>query len=235
MSADAFAHVAHHGDKLSGWRRSRSPRECARFSAHDHHRRRDLQAWRSAPTNHPRLRRLAPDFWVFLCLGLRDVLLRHSLPRGRDLERGGAADRGRLRGSSCRWRCSFHSRGRGHPASLHLVQPGRDAGSGEKLIAKEATSPRISSSHEPLLLGLWSFFSWYFVRNSTRRTRPAIRAHGRISSSRGVHRDVRASRSRWRPSTCSCRSSRPWYSTIFGVYAWAGLWQAGLGRSPSWL
>jgi hypothetical protein len=78
-------------------------------------------------------------------------------------------------------------------------------------------------------LALWTFFSWFFVRNSTKQDET---------------RDVTVSRTNVKyaavfiltfaitftvASFDMLMSLEPtWYSTIFGVYCWAGLWESGL-------
>jgi hypothetical protein len=80
-----------------------------------------------------------------------------------------------------------------------------------------------------VILAIWSLFSWYLVRNSTRQD---------------VSRDPSISKSSLKASAAFIvifavtvtvasfdflMSLEPtWYSTIFGVYCFAGLWQAGL-------
>ncbi len=80
-----------------------------------------------------------------------------------------------------------------------------------------------------IILTVWSIFSWYFIRNSTRQDKSE---------------DPKLSKASIRASSAFIlifaltvtlvafdllMSLEPtWYSTIFGVYCFAGLWQSGL-------
>jgi hypothetical protein len=78
-------------------------------------------------------------------------------------------------------------------------------------------------------LALWSLFSWYFVRNSTRQdqtrdprlTRSSAKAAAIFVPIFAITLTI--------ASFDMLMSLEPlWFSTMFGVYCFAGLWQAGL-------
>ena len=80
-----------------------------------------------------------------------------------------------------------------------------------------------------IFLAIWCGFAWYFVRNSTRQdqsgdpklTKASIRASSAFLLVFALTVTL--------ASFDFLMSLEPtWYSTIFGVYCFAGLWQAGL-------
>ncbi len=80
-----------------------------------------------------------------------------------------------------------------------------------------------------VILGLWCLFSWHFVRNSIRQdqtgdlnlTRSSIKASAVFILLFALTVTI--------AGFDLLMSLEPtWYSTIFGVYCFAGLWQAGL-------
>jgi hypothetical protein len=80
-----------------------------------------------------------------------------------------------------------------------------------------------------LYLGIWCLFSWYFVRNSLRQDQtrdPALTLASRRVS--GVFILVFALTLTLAGFDLLMSLEPTWYSTIFGVYCFAGLWQSGL-------
>ena len=118
----------------------------------------------------------------------------------------------------------------GIPKLYIWSSPAATQGAGAKLIAKGGyLSSNLFVIRNLLFLALWSFFSWLFVRNSTKQdlTRdPALtRRNLKISAIFIVTFALTFTLA----SFDLLMSLEPtWYSTIFGVYCWAGLWQSGL-------
>jgi hypothetical protein len=78
-------------------------------------------------------------------------------------------------------------------------------------------------------LALWSFFSMYFVRNSTKQDETRDPALTRKNLKVSAVFLVTFALTFTLAAFDFLMSLEPtWYSTIFGVYAWAGLWQSGL-------
>lgn len=80
-----------------------------------------------------------------------------------------------------------------------------------------------------LILALWSVFAWYFRRNSLRQDETGdvslTRANGRAAPIFVLLFALTATMAAFD----LLMSLEPtWYSTIFGVYFFAGIWQAGL-------
>ncbi len=108
--------------------------------------------------------------------------------------------------------------------------PAATQGVGAKMIAKGGyLSTNLFIIRNVIYLAIWSFFSWFFVRNSTRQdeTRdPSLtKRNVKISAIFLVTFALVFTLA----SFDLLMSLEPtWYSTIFGVYCWAGLWQSGL-------
>ena len=108
--------------------------------------------------------------------------------------------------------------------------PAATQGAAAKLIAKGGyLSPNFYMIRNVICLSLWSFFSWFFVRNSTRqdetRDLSLTKRNVKISAVFLVTFALTFTLA----SFDMLMSLEPtWYSTIFGVYCWAGLWQSGL-------
>ncbi len=80
-----------------------------------------------------------------------------------------------------------------------------------------------------VILALWSLFSWYLVRNSTRQDASRDPAISKSSVKASAIFVVLFAVTVTVASFDFLMSLEPtWYSTIFGVYCFAGLWQAGL-------
>jgi hypothetical protein len=80
-----------------------------------------------------------------------------------------------------------------------------------------------------IILAIWSFFSWYFVRNSTRQDETRDSALSRRNLKISAVFIVVFALTFTLASFDYLMSLEPtWYSTIFGVYCWAGLWQSVL-------
>jgi hypothetical protein len=111
-------------------------------------------------------------------------------------------------------------------SSASLPAHGVDA---EQLTKAGWLTPSSFAFRGIVILTIWSLFGWYFVRNSTRQDHT---------------RDPRLTRSNAKAAALFIpvfaitltlvsfdllMSLEPlWYSTMFGVYCFAGLWQAGL-------
>jgi hypothetical protein len=103
-------------------------------------------------------------------------------------------------------------------------------GVGTEAIAKGGyLSPAFFLFRNLFFLALWSFFSWFFVRNSTKQdeTRdPALtRRNFKISA---IFLVTFALTFTLATFDIIMSLEPTWYSTIFGVYNWAGLWQGAL-------
>jgi hypothetical protein len=108
--------------------------------------------------------------------------------------------------------------------------PAATQGVGAKAIAKGGyLSSNFFLLRNFLYLALWSFFSWYFVRNSTSQDETRDPALGRRSLKLSAVFLITFAITFTLATFDTVMSLEPtWYSTIFGVYHWAGLWQAGL-------
>ncbi|HYQ96566.1 MAG TPA: hypothetical protein VER38_06105 [Candidatus Eisenbacteria bacterium] len=108
--------------------------------------------------------------------------------------------------------------------------PAATQGEGAKLIAKNGyLSSSLYILRNVACLALWSFFSWFFVRNSTRQdeTRDLSLTKRNVKISAVFL--VTFALTFTLVSFDLLMSLEPtWYSTIFGVYCWAGLWQSVL-------
>lgn len=108
--------------------------------------------------------------------------------------------------------------------------PAATQGAGAHLIAKDGwLSANAFMLRQVVFLAIWSFFSWFFVRNSTRQdeTRdPALTARNARMSA--LYILVFALTFTLATFDLLMSLEPTWYSTIFGVYGWAGLWQSGL-------
>jgi hypothetical protein len=79
------------------------------------------------------------------------------------------------------------------------------------------------------ILAIWSLFAWYFTRNSLRQDQSGdvslTRANGKAAAAFVLLFAITATLAAFD----LLMSLEPtWYSTIYGVYFFAGLWQAGL-------
>jgi hypothetical protein len=230
MSADAFAHVAHHGDKVRV-----APLTVANgvravfgimiligavtFSLEvSSDPTRAYAAW-------------LQNFWVFLCLGLAGTFFSaiHYLV--------GATWSVVVRRIADAFASIvpmalilFIVVAVGIPHLYLWSSPAATQGVGAKLIAKGGyLSTNLFLLRTFVCLALWSFFSMYFIRNSVKQdeTRdPALtRKNLRVSAVFIVTFALTFTLAAFD----FLMSLEPtWYSTIFGVYAWAGLWQSGL-------
>ena len=112
--------------------------------------------------------------------------------------------------------------------------PAATQGEGAKLIGKESLgilrlTPVAFIVRNLFFLALWSFFSWYFVRQSTRQDETRDRALSRKNLNISAVFLVSFALTFTLATFDLIMSLEPtWYSTIFGVYNWAGLWQSGL-------
>jgi hypothetical protein len=80
-----------------------------------------------------------------------------------------------------------------------------------------------------VILAIWSLFSWYLVRNSTLQDSRRDPALNKASLKASAIFIVVFALTVTLASFDFLMSLEPtWYSTIFGVYCFAGLWQAGL-------
>jgi hypothetical protein len=78
-------------------------------------------------------------------------------------------------------------------------------------------------------LALWTFFSWFFVRNSTKQDETRDLAVSRTNVKYAAVFILTFAITFTLASFDMLMSLEPtWYSTIFGVYCWAGLWESGL-------
>ena len=108
--------------------------------------------------------------------------------------------------------------------------PAATQGEGAKLIAKDGyLSSTFFIVRNVLFLAIWSFFSWYFVRNSLRQdeSRDSAPTKKNLKLS-GIFIVVFALTFTLATFDLLMSLEPTWYSTIFGVYCWAGLWQSGL-------
>ncbi|HEY2923944.1 MAG TPA: hypothetical protein VGJ98_03135 [Candidatus Eisenbacteria bacterium] len=108
--------------------------------------------------------------------------------------------------------------------------PAATQGVGAKLIAKGGyLSSNLYILRNLACLALWSFFSWFFVRNSTRQDETRDVALSKRNLNFSAIFLVMFALSFTLASFDMLMSLEPtWYSTIFGVYCWSGLWQSGL-------
>jgi hypothetical protein len=108
--------------------------------------------------------------------------------------------------------------------------PAATQGAGAKLIAKYGwltTTPFLLRNVGILLL--WSFFSWYFVRNSTRQDETRQLRFSKTNLKLAAIFLVTFALTYTLATFDTIMSLEPtWFSTIFGVYNWAGIWQSGL-------
>ena len=80
-----------------------------------------------------------------------------------------------------------------------------------------------------IYLAIWIFFSWYFVRNSTKQDDSRDPSLSKTSLKLAPVFLLTFALTFTLASFDLLMSLEPtWYSTIFGVYCWAGLWQSGL-------
>jgi hypothetical protein len=103
-------------------------------------------------------------------------------------------------------------------------------GAGAHLIGKDGwLTANAFILRQVIFLAIWSFFSWYFVRNSTRQdeTRDARLTRRNVNVSAAF---IVIFALTFTVATFDLMMSLEptWFSTIFGVYGWAGLWQSGL-------
>jgi len=108
--------------------------------------------------------------------------------------------------------------------------PAATQGPGAHLIAKGGyLSSNLFIARQIVFLALWSFFSWFFVRNSTKQDETRDPALTRRNVSISAIFLVTFALSFTLATFDMIMSLEPtWYSTIFGVYNWAGLWQGTL-------
>jgi hypothetical protein len=108
--------------------------------------------------------------------------------------------------------------------------PAATQGVGAKLIAKGGyLSANFFIARNLFFLALWSFFSWYFARNSTRQDETRDPALTRKNLNLSAVFIITFAITFTVATFDTIMSLDPiWYSTIFGVYNWAGLWQSGL-------
>jgi len=108
--------------------------------------------------------------------------------------------------------------------------PAATQGVGQKLIAKGGyLTTNFYIGRNLFFLALWSFFSWYFVRNSIRQDETREYRLTQRNTSISAIFLVTFALTFTLASFDMLMSLEPtWYSTIFGVYCWAGLWQSGL-------
>lgn len=103
-------------------------------------------------------------------------------------------------------------------------------GAGAKLIAKGGyLTPSLFILRNVLFLLLWSFFSWYFARNSTRQDATGQVKFSKTNLKLAAIFLVSFAITYTLATFDTIMSLEPtWYSTIFGVYNWAGIWESGL-------
>lgn len=103
-------------------------------------------------------------------------------------------------------------------------------GAGAKLIAKGGyLTPNLFILRNVLFLLLWSFFSWYFARNSTRQDSTGQVKFSKTNLKLAAIFLVSFAITYTLATFDTIMSLEPtWYSTIFGVYNWAGIWESGL-------
>ncbi len=108
--------------------------------------------------------------------------------------------------------------------------PAAIQGAGASAIAKNGyLSANFVILRSFLFLALWSFFSLYFIRNSTRQDESKDPALTRKSLKMSAAFILTFAITFTLATFDTVMSLEPtWDSTIFGVYNWAGLWQAGL-------
>ena len=108
--------------------------------------------------------------------------------------------------------------------------PAATQGPGAHLIAKGGyLSSNLFIARQIVFLVLWSFFSWFFVRNSTRQDETRDPALTRRNVNISAIFLVTFALTFTLATFDTIMSLEPtWYSTIFGVYNWAGLWQGAL-------
>jgi len=108
--------------------------------------------------------------------------------------------------------------------------PAAIQGTGASTIAKGGyLSSNFVILRNVFFLALWSLFSWLFVRNSTRQDETRDPALTRRNLGLSAVYIVTFAITYTLATFDTIMSLEPtWYSTIFGVYNWAGLWQAGL-------
>lgn len=112
------------------------------------------------------------------------------------------------------------------------VWAGAAAGQGAEanLIVKGGyLSPNLFALRNLICLAIWLFFSWYFVRNSIRQDETRDPSLSKSSLKLAPVFLLTFALTFTLASFDLLMSLEPtWYSTIFGVYCWAGLWQSGL-------
>lgn len=103
-------------------------------------------------------------------------------------------------------------------------------GAGARLIAKGGyLSPNLFILRNVIFLLIWSFFSWYFARNSTRQDATGAFTFSKTNLKLSAIFLVTFAITYTLATFDTIMSLEPtWYSTIFGVYNWAGIWQSGL-------
>jgi len=108
--------------------------------------------------------------------------------------------------------------------------PAAIQGAGASTIAKGGyLSANFVILRNILFLAIWSLFSWLFVRNSTKQDETRDPALTRRNLGLSAAFIVLFAITFTLATFDTIMSLEPtWYSTIFGVYNWAGLWQAGL-------
>lgn len=90
-------------------------------------------------------------------------------------------------------------------------------------------SSKLFAVRNLIYLAIWIFFSWYFVRNSTKQDATMDPGLSRSSLKLAPVFLFTFALTFTLASFDLLMSLEPtWYSTIFGVYCWAGLWQSGL-------
>jgi len=108
--------------------------------------------------------------------------------------------------------------------------PAATQGAGAHLISKNGyLTTNFFLLRQVVFLAIWSFFSWYFVRNSTRQDETRDPKFTRRNVQISAIFIVTFALTFTLATFDLLMSLEPtWYSTIFGVYGWAGLWQSGL-------
>ncbi len=230
MSADAFAHMTRHGDRLRVGPLSVASGVRAIFG---------LLIVIGAVTfslevsSDPTRAYAAwlQNFWVFLCLGLAGTFFSaiHYLV--------GATWSVVVRRIADAF-ASFVPMALilfvvvavGIPHVYIWSSPAATQGVGAKLIAKGGyLSQNFFIIRNVFCLALWSFFSLYFVRNSTKQDETRNPALSRTNLKLSAVFLVTFALTFTLAAFDMLMSLEPtWDSTIFGVYAWAGLWQSGL-------
>jgi len=90
-------------------------------------------------------------------------------------------------------------------------------------------SPPFFTLRSGVILAIWCLFSWYFVRNSTRQDTTGDPALSKANIKASAAFILVFALTLTLLSFDLLMSLEPtWYSTIFGVYCFAGLWQCGL-------